>query len=114
MSKMIAYCGLDCSACPAFLATQADDPQKRAETAQSWSKQFHVEIKPEEINCDGCHSSSGRLFTHPQVCEIRKCGLEKRIPHCAHCPEYACEKLTALFGMAPEAKEELDKIHREL
>jgi hypothetical protein len=114
MIKMTACCGLNCSRCPAFLATRADDDQKRAETAQAWSKQFHVEIKPEDINCEGCLSKGGRLFTHPKVCEIRKCGIERKIANCGHCPQYACEKLAPLFGMAPDAKETLDGINKEL
>jgi hypothetical protein len=114
MSKMTAMCGLDCSSCPAFLATQADDDQKRAETAAIWAKQFNVAIKPEDVNCDGCLSRGGRLFTHPRVCEIRKCGMGKQAVNCGHCSEYACEKLTVLQGMAPDAKKELDGIHQEL
>jgi hypothetical protein len=111
---MTACCGLDCSQCPAFIATQADNDRKRAETAQVWSKQYDAEIKPEDINCDGCCSRNGRLFTYPQVCEIRKCGIGKQVPNCAHCPQYACEKLTALFGAAPQAKENLDGIKQVL
>jgi hypothetical protein len=114
MSKMIAFCGLDCSECPAFKATQADDDRKRTETAQIWSTQYHADIKPEDINCDGCHSRNGRLFSHPQVCEIRKCGIGKRVANCGHCPEYACEKLTPLLGVAPQAKDNLDGIHKKL
>jgi hypothetical protein len=114
MSKMIAMCGLDCSACPAYLATQADDDEKRAETAQLWSKQFNVDIKPEEVNCDGCRCDGGRLFTHPRVCAIRKCGMGKQISNCAHCPEYACGKLAPLLSAAPQAKVELDGLRQEL
>jgi hypothetical protein len=112
MGKMTACCGLDCAACPAFIATQSDDPRKRAETARLWSEQFHAEIEPEDINCDGCQSKSGRLFTHPRVCQIRKCGIDKQVSNCGHCSEYACGQLTALFEMAPEAKAELDRIHQ--
>lgn len=31
---MIACCGLDCSKCEGFLATQADDDSKRTEVAK--------------------------------------------------------------------------------
>jgi Protein of unknown function (DUF3795) len=34
MSKMITYCGLVCSDCPTFLATQNDDDVARQETAE--------------------------------------------------------------------------------
>ena len=34
---MIACCGLDCSKCEAYLATQEDNDVKRAEVAKKWS-----------------------------------------------------------------------------
>ena len=50
----MAVCGLDCNKCGALLATRENDNQKRAEVGQEWSRVFKVEIKPEDINCDGC------------------------------------------------------------
>ncbi len=54
MDKMIAFCGIVCTECPAFLATQKDDHNERMKVAELWSKEFKAEIKPEDINCDGC------------------------------------------------------------
>ena len=34
MDKIIAYCGLICTECPAFLATQADDDSQRVQVAE--------------------------------------------------------------------------------
>lgn len=34
MDKMIAFCGIVCSECPAFVATQKDDDAKRKEVAE--------------------------------------------------------------------------------
>ncbi len=110
MEKMIAFCGLACHECPALLATNANDDGKRAEVAKLWSKQFNTDIKPEDINCDGCHSDSGRLFGYSQTCEIRKCGMEKKVPNCAYCSDYSCEKLNDFFNMMPDAKKNLDEI----
>ena len=45
---MVAFCGLGCHECGAFLATQENDSQKRAEVAQEWSRLFKMEIKPED------------------------------------------------------------------
>ena len=77
MEQMIAYCGLDCAKCDAFIATKNNDNQKRIETAKNWSKEYNAEIKPEHINCDGCMSKSNKLFNHCLVCEIRKCAITK-------------------------------------
>jgi hypothetical protein len=112
VEKMIAFCGLGCSECPAYIATQKDDDEERKKVAETWSKQFKVELKPTDINCDGCISDSDRLLGHAKVCEIRKCGLEKKVPNCAHCDEYACDKLTEFFKMAPQAKSTLDEVRK--
>ncbi len=79
MDKMIAFCGIVCTECPAFLATQKDDDNERRKVAEMWSKKKKRQIKPEDIDCDGCLSESGRLFAYCRVCEKRKCGLERGV-----------------------------------
>lgn len=110
MADLLAYCGLLCNECPAFLATQNNNDKKRAEVAEIWSKEYHVEVKPEDINCDGCMAEGGRLVAYCTQCEIRKCCREMCFKNCASCDEYACEKLENIFKMAPEAKKRLDGI----
>jgi hypothetical protein len=114
MDEMIAICGLDCHECGAFLATRDNDDEKRAEVAQLWSKEYKTDIKPEDINCEGCLSDSGNLFSHPKTCEIRKCSKEKDVVNCAYCSDYACEKLEKFFKMVPDAKTRLDEIKAKL
>jgi hypothetical protein len=48
------------------------------------------------------------------TCEIRKCGKEKGVINCAHCSDYACEKLVKFFEMVPDAKTRLDEIKAKL
>lgn len=110
MKEMIAICGLACHECGALIATKNNDEAKRVEVAQEWSKLFNADIKPEDVYCDGCLSEGGYLFSHCNVCEIRKCGMEKSVENCAHCSDYACEKLEQFFQLAPEAKEQLSAI----
>ena len=111
---MIAYCGLICTECPAYIATQENDNSKRAKTVKVWSKEFGVEIKPEDINCDGCLTDSGRLFNHCRVCEIRLCGQEKQIENCGYCSDFACQKLNFVFSAVPIAKKILQQIKDSL
>jgi Protein of unknown function (DUF3795) len=111
--KMIAYCGLSCSDCPTFIATQKNDDKMREETAKKWSAMFHQDIKPADINCDGCPTSSTRLFNYCGMCEIRKCAKEKGVKNCAYCGDYPCEKLTAFLKNAPEAKVVLEEIRKQ-
>ena len=107
---MIAFCGLNCSECGAFLATKNNDNEKRSEMAKLWSKQFNTDIEPADINCHGCHSEGDDIFGYCKVCKIRKCGKEKNVDNCAYCNEYACEKLEMVFDMMPGAKKRLDEI----
>jgi RecJ-like exonuclease len=113
MEKMIAYCGLVCTECPAFEATQKNDDAKRKEVAEMWSKQYKMAVKPEDINCDGCKLEGKRLIGYCNICEIRKCGKQKQVVNCAYCAEYACEKLTKFIAMAPQAKASLEKIRKK-
>jgi len=114
MSEMVSICGLKCHECGAFIARRDDDDKVRAETAAIWSKMYDTELKPESINCDGCTSEGGVLFNHCTVCEMRKCGKARGVVNCAHCDDYACDKLTEFFKMVPEAKETLDAIRATL
>ena len=104
MSEMIAFCGLVCTQCPVFLATQHDDDKDRAETAAMLAEKYGLDLKPEEINCDGCHSTGDRLIGYCLECGIRQCGLEKGIETCASCDAQPCEKLTQFHTFSPEAK----------
>lgn len=115
-SKMIAVCGIDCSACEALLATQADDDEMRARTALSWTKIYGGErtINPSEINCRGCRTGNEILFSHCHSCEMRACAGNKAVSTCAHCPEYTCDKLEDFFKQAAGAREGLEIIREEI
>jgi hypothetical protein len=114
MEKIISYCGLVCSDCPAFIATQKNDDAERKKVAETWSKEFKKEIKPEDINCDGCLVDSDTVFNYCKVCEIRKCAKDRVGVNCAYCDDYGCEKLTKFFDMVPDAKKRLDEVRKNL
>lgn len=54
MKDMIAYCGLDCEKCDAYLATINNDQDLREKTAKLWAELNQAPILPEHINCEGC------------------------------------------------------------
>lgn len=110
MNEMIAFCGLECHQCGAFLASRDDDDIKRQEVAELWSREFNADIQAQDINCQGCGSEGGILFSHCNVCEIRKCGKEKGVANCAYCVEYTCIKLEEFLAMVPDSKIRLDNI----
>src|SRR4030067_270869 len=112
MDEMIAFCGINCAKCPTFLATKANDDTKRIKTAKQWSLKYekHKDLKPEEINCDGCLTENGNLFKTCRVCPVRACGIERQVTNCAYCEEYPCQKLEGTFNIVPESKKKLDEI----
>jgi hypothetical protein len=115
MAEIIAYCGLNCGGCPAYIATQADDRGGLERVAAEWREQFNSpEITADSIVCDGCLASNGRLAGYCAICEIRACAIERGVVNCAHCADYACEKLEGFFSHAAEARQTLDAIRAAL
>jgi hypothetical protein len=110
--KMIAYCGITCSNCEAYIATQKNDDVLRAQAAKAWSEKFKREVKASDINCDGCPSDSQRIVQYCKICDIRKCAREKKLSSCAACSTYPCEKLSKFLAGAPEAKKTLEAIRQ--
>jgi hypothetical protein len=111
MDRIIAYCGLICTDCPGYVATQANDRDALERVAAQWREEFDApNITVESVICDGCLGTQGRKGSHCFECEIRACGLEHAVVNCAHCADYACEKLEEFFGFVPEARTTLDGI----
>lgn len=112
MSKQIAYCGINCSKCPAYIATQNNNRKKLGNLANEWSTE-RMKFQAEDLLCDGCHSSN-RIFVWCKSCDIRKCAIEQGLKNCAYCSGYPCAKLDLCHEQEPEAKENLDRIKEDL
>jgi hypothetical protein len=106
---MIAYCGLVCTDCDAYLATKANDEKKVAEIVKTWSKEYNTEVKSDDVWCDGC-LVGGKKCAHCAKCDIRACAIKEDVENCAHCVDYPCKIVTRFFELAPPARESLDKI----
>jgi len=112
MDEMIAYCGLDCSECPAYIATIKDDDEKRKDLAEKWSTE-DFPLEPEDVNCRGCTEETD-VMSFCGDCDVRECASERGVENCAHCSVYQCSKLDKIFKMDAGAKERLDEIHKSL
>ena len=110
MNDYIAYCGLDCEACEARLATVNNDNELRIKVAEEWSKLNGVEITPEMINCSGCRIPGVKTVYCDSLCPIRQCAKEKKMETCGGCPEMeSCEKVGAIIGNNPDARGRLER-----
>jgi hypothetical protein len=115
MEPNLAVCGLDCAACAAYKATQANDEAAKERVAAQWRTEFNnPKIDAANITCDGCLAAGGRLGGHCLECEPRLCAVGRGYSNCALCPDYGCAKITAMLAFMPEAKARLDSIHAAL
>lgn len=110
---MIAYCGISCTECPAYIATKNDDPEGRNKIARRWSQDFQLNMSPEDLVCDGCLLVGKRLCVQCMVCKIRKCAMAKTLQSCAFCTDYPCAELGKLLAVLPDAQARLDRIRQE-
>jgi len=110
MNKMIAYCGLDCDKCEARIATRNNDNALRQKVADLWSQLNDVEITPEMINCDGCKVDGLKTYYCGELCQIRKCAMEKALESCGKCPSMnSCSHLEPVLSSDSEAVNNLKK-----
>ena len=108
MKKYIAYCGLDCEACEARIATMNDDGALRRRVAERWSELNGVEITPEMINCTGCRVNGAKTPYCDSLCPIRRCAMEKRLETCGGCGWMeTCEKLGMILANNARARSNL-------
>ncbi len=105
MKNMIAYCGLDCENCDAYLATINDDQALREKTAKLWAELNHAPILPEHINCQGCRAEGMKTVFCDSLCEVRQCALKKSVTTCSDCSDMEnCQTVGVIISNNPEAR----------
>ena len=111
-NKLIAFCGLDCARCDAYLATVNDDQALREKTAKLWSELNQVLITPEQINCEGCRADGAKTVYCQSLCGIRQCALKKGVNTCGDCEQMdSCPALSAIISNNEEARNNLKTQH---
>ena len=105
MKNMIAYCGLDCEKCDAYLATINDDQALREKTAKLWAELNNAPILPE-----GCRVDGAKTVYCDSLCAIRQCALKKSVATCGDCPELEkCQTVGMIFSNNPDALKNLKR-----
>lgn len=99
MRSIMAYCGLPCGECPAYLATQTGDLEALEKVLMRWSAEFNApHISIDDMLCDGCTQKSGRLNGYCRHCQIRACAEARGLNSCAECSEYICATLDRMLA----------------
>ena len=97
MKKMIAYCGLDCEKCDAYIAT-----------IKLWAELNNAPILPEQINCQGCRVDGLKTVFCDSICGIRQCAMKKGVTSCANCSNLEnCPTVRAIHENNPSALKNL-------
>jgi hypothetical protein len=115
----IAYCGLDCTTCPVYIATQTSDRALQEKTAREWSELYSPythrnDLRAEEMVCDGCKAAEDRVFLGCRACAMRACARGRKFDTCAECDRFeSCEPLNGFFTQAADAKERLLALRRK-
>jgi hypothetical protein len=114
VDSMLAFCGLDCAECPAFLAWKNNDDELREKQAKEWaSPEFPLEAA--EINCVGCKAEAEPKFKFCTTCTVKSCASDRGVETCAHCNDYGCDILEAWLAQAgDEFRQKLDNMRAAL
>src|SRR5512133_2572348 len=112
MERMIAFCGLVCTECEGYLATQANDEEWKERLAARGRDEYgDPSMTAAAVTCDGCLSFDKRLCSYCAQCEIRACGMARGVENCACCPDYdGCTKTAGFIQIVPAVKTTLDTI----
>jgi hypothetical protein len=111
--RIIAFCGILCSDCPAFKATLAGDEEALAKQAAEWSSDEYP-LEAGDLLCDGCIYEDKRTAKFCLDCDVRQCALERGVENCAHCDEFPCEKLEKPWALCVDAKTTLEELRQML
>lgn len=110
MKEMIAYCGLDCEKCDAYIATINDDQKLREKTAKLWAELNNAPILPEHINCQGCRGEGIKTVFCNSMCGIRQCAMRKGVATCGDCSDLeSCSAVGAILESDPSALNNLKR-----
>jgi hypothetical protein len=106
--RMIAYCGLDCEKCDAYIATINNDDALREKTAKLWAEMNNAPITAEMIHCMGCRIDGVKTPFCDSMCEIRQCALKKDFDTCGDCSEMTtCKIVGEILNSSKESRENL-------
>jgi len=95
---LIAPCGLNCGACPLYMARTDETLRRRIAEAQG--------VPVERLFlCDGCRPAQGQIpgVGSGPVCDTYACAVDdKKVEFCYECQDFPCLKLAPCSDRAQE------------
>ena len=110
---MIAKCGLICTECDAYLATQANDIEALTRMAEEANQQYGMSMTWEDSRCFGCQTELKKI-PYCDSCTVRLCANQHQVETCAHCPDFGCETISRFMEDVPQAAATLTDIRGSL
>jgi hypothetical protein len=86
----ISICGLNCARCDIYEASHGAD-EKRAEILTWFKEKRGLDLKPEQIRCEGCRCPPEQNWS--KDCNMLLCATEKRHRYCFECACFPCQHL---------------------
>lgn len=103
----ITMCGYRCDLCKAY-APNIETNDEREMLSKVWKKYYDLDIKAEQIYCDGCRCCKEDAVRIDSNCPVRQCVLQMGIDNCGDCGSFPCETFGERKGLSlEEAKEKL-------
>jgi len=81
----ISICGLNCTKCDIYMASHGDE-KLRTEIVEWFTTKRNKNIKPEQIICEGCRSSSDDQWSSD--CKMMLCARKRGLQYCFQCNEF--------------------------
>ena len=104
---ILSKCGFRCDLCPVHESNLKSEADKKI-MCDAWGKYLDDEVKPEDISiCSGCQAEGKQ---GDKTCPVRPCAAEKGVDNCAHCGEFACEKVEKRMNFVAEAVKNVSNI----
>lgn len=89
-NKIIAVCGLNCSKCDIFEAT--NNPKIAQQISDWFKEEKDTEVKIENIRCFGCKGDREKHWS-PDCWILNCCVDKKELEFCYECEDFPCSKL---------------------
>jgi hypothetical protein len=100
-TETITMCGYRCDLCKAY-AGNIQSLDERQALSDIWRKYYDLDIRPEDMWCDGCRCMREDARRIDMACPVRACVLKKQINSCRDCGQYPCEVFRQREGLSIE------------